>query len=148
MASTALGRKPGEILDLGSQTPGFCPVPPALRLCCSPFFCILNCGGGKAGSAVLVPGRKLGEILGQQSVDTADGAGAGMLLQPRPDALWAQGEAKLGERDPAGGENCWGNSSASSAPLKFGGGELLSCSNQIYSARANRHQNKNGEGEK
>lgn len=46
----------------------------------------------KGVSAGLVPGRKLREVLGQQSVDTADGAGAGMLLEPRPDALRGQGQ--------------------------------------------------------
>lgn len=39
-------------------------------------------------------------------MDTADGAGAGMLLEPRPDALRAQGEGhrhSLGKGNPAGG---------------------------------------------
>lgn len=55
----------------------------------------------KRGSAVLVPGRKLGEVLGKQSVDTADGAGAGMLLQPHSDALWGQERVtgKTGEQE-------------------------------------------------
>lgn len=64
----------------------------------------------KAGSAVLVPCRKLREILRKQSMDTADGAGAGMLLEPRSDALWGQGEGDrqhLGRRVQLEAENYW-----------------------------------------
>lgn len=61
----------------------------------------------KAGSAVLVPCRKLREILRKQSVDTADGA-AGMLLEPPSDALWGQREGErqnLGRGVQLGAEN-------------------------------------------
>lgn len=67
--------------------------------------------GVKARSAVLVPCRQLREILGKQSVDTADGAG-GMLLEPRPDALQGQGQGQ-GDRQHLGrgaqleAENNW-----------------------------------------
>lgn len=62
----------------------------------------------EAGSAVLVPCRKLREILRKQSMATADGAGAGMLLEPRPDALRGQGERQsLGTGVQLEAENNW-----------------------------------------
>lgn len=64
----------------------------------------------KAGSAGLVPCRKLREILGKQSMDTADGAGAGMLLEPRSDALRGQREGErqnLGRGVQLEAENNW-----------------------------------------
>lgn len=103
-------QEPGELLDVGLKSPwpinpGFCPVlSPSTGLVLQPLLHLefLKWRGGEAGSAVLVPCRELREILGQQSVDTAHGAGAGMLLQPRPDALRGQ-RRNLGKRSPAGG---------------------------------------------
>lgn len=122
--STALGRNQEKSWILESVAscqgpkPEAAPIANEPRVLLSPItgvllqpFCILlQSVEVKAGSAGLVPCRKLREILGKQSMDTADGAGAGMLLEPRSDALRGQGEGErqnLGRGVQLEAENNW-----------------------------------------